>query len=1111
MPPTPTYTFLPLARQGLGIHIQEADQDPAVQLRGTIAVDLTVTGEPVPGVTAPAPVTVPKAVQLYGPGDIVGVDGRAIVRSEPRHWITNFEANHLPFVEFYDEDFIWRYTPAKPSAGSRRLTPWLTLMVLAEGEFDDAVDLTNRPLPYVQVTVDPATVLPAHDQLWAWGHVHVDEALGIDPGDVDGSARRLGEIVSANRDRAYSRLLSPRILQPNTPYHAFVIPTYESGRLAGLGLDPALAAFATQIGWPAPNGAPSPNQGTNFPFYHRWYFRTGTVGDFEYLVRLLVPKTVDPRVGRRDMDTLAPLETIPPIPDLGGILRLGGALRAPLETLSVEAREEYDAFEAWGDPYPHAFQKALASLVNLADDYGTQTPSQANAQAAGNGGLVGDVAAQDDPLIVPPLYGRWHARQHRLDALDGDPGAERWVGELNLDPRFRTAAGFGTQVVQTNQEDYMEAAWQQVGDVLEGNARIRFGQAAKVTSDVWHLRELTALNALTPERLLAVAAPVQRRILVNGVTVHRMVQRSVVPFAAVSTTMRKSVRPGARISRLVGFDQTRNRTTLLRRINAREVFAAPPKAVPAPLTTLEGLSGTLKPVSRWEWLVDLLARYPWLRWLHIVIAILFAFLLFPIGIALAAAVLAAGEWLQRRLQPVVLRTRAARLLDPANRTPAAVDALPSSPDLRIDPVPTPATIPAPRAGGDSADARRFKTALRTAYALDAVERAIERTPREPLALDALANSMLDGLRPDRTIPARVLGGIRIPGRILGDLIDPFGEVMVYPEIDEPMYFPLKEISSELFLPNIQLVEFNSITLLETNQKFIESYMVGLNHEFARELLWREYPTDQRGSYFRQFWDVSDFLAAAGTNREALRERLRDIPELHRWAPDTALGAHDHREEQGDKEEELVLVIRGELLKRYPTAVIYAHRATWERNNDGSIDQTRPRKLVDLIGPLADVPPRDIVKTPLYEAKVDPDIYFFGFDLTAEKAKGGPDPNGGEDDPGWFFVIKERPSEPRFGLDIQRETPLATLNTWNDLSLAEVTANPSTATFLRPGEKSIALVDPGAASPAEQRKQYLEDRAFQWRGDTQAAEVAYILFQLPVMMAVHAAEMLKTPS
>ena len=40
------------------------------------------------------------------------------------------------------------------------------------------------------------------------------------------------------------------------------------------------------------------------------------------------------------------------------------------------------------------------------------------------------------------------------------------VNELNLDPRYRAAAGIGTTVVQKNQEEYMEAAWQQVGKVL---------------------------------------------------------------------------------------------------------------------------------------------------------------------------------------------------------------------------------------------------------------------------------------------------------------------------------------------------------------------------------------------------------------------------------------------------------------------------------------------------------------------------------------------------------------------------------------------------------------------------------------------------------------------
>ena len=118
--------------------------------------------------------------------------------------------------------------------------------------------------------------------------------------------------------------------------------------------------------------------------------------------------------------------------------------------------------------------------------------------------------------------------------------------------------------------------------------------------------------------------------------------------------------------------------------------------------------------------------------------------------------------------------------------------------------------------------------------------------------------------------------------------------MAYPVIDMPMYEPLKDLSAELFLPNINLIEQNSITLLETNQRFIEAYMVGLNHEFARELLWREYPTDQRGSYFRQFWDVARLLRRRrNLDDEALKEKLRDIPPLHTWS--TALAARRPRQ------------------------------------------------------------------------------------------------------------------------------------------------------------------------------------------------------------------------
>ena len=39
---------------------------------------------------------------------------------------------------------------------------------------------------------------------------------------------------------------------------------------------------------------------------------------------------------------------------------------------------------------------------------------------------------------------------------------------MNLDPRARVAGGLGAEVVRENQEDIVDVAWQQVGDVLAG-------------------------------------------------------------------------------------------------------------------------------------------------------------------------------------------------------------------------------------------------------------------------------------------------------------------------------------------------------------------------------------------------------------------------------------------------------------------------------------------------------------------------------------------------------------------------------------------------------------------------------------------------------------------
>jgi hypothetical protein len=1101
--PIAAYSFLPWARQGLGIYIREGDQDHAVSVRGSIDVSLQLTGQRIGGGSATE--TIPRAVQLYGPGDIIGIDPRIIVRTEPRNWITNFETNYLPFIEFYEEDFPWRYTPAKESPNEKRLRPWLALLVLAEGEFAEGANVFGRPLPFIDVA-DPGSTLPPFDQLWAWAHVHVNGGLGSYSDGNTALAQKLDSALRADRDVAYSRLLSPRILQANTAYHAFLVPSFETGRLAGLGEDPGEAGFATQGAWESYAGK---KDATFFPFYHRWYFRTSSVGDFEYLVRILQPRTVDPRVGRRDMDVLDPGPNLdlPAIPELGGVLRLGGALRAPLDTLSDEDLQEYERFERWGEPYPHAFQTALAALANLAADYGDEQPLDAN----NNTGLP-LVSGDEDPWIVPPIYGRWHARVQRLAAAEADPGLKRWVQELNLDPRHRTASGFGTQVVQKNQEDYMEAAWQQVGKVLEGNRKIRYGQFAKLTSQVWHGRELAVLQQRAPERFLSITAPVQRRVLAEGLTVHYQAQRSTLPLALTSKTVRQALRPAGRIARLGGFDANRSPANLLARVNLGEVSAAPPKVISPNLPSEDQIRGQLEPKGLPRPWLELLLQNPWLRYLPLALAlllILFLFILTPLlgglaGVIVGAVLLGGAVWLYYRLDRILRRARAVREFFSGARTPASVDRLPASPDFRLG---VPGKDPAPAPGAsDSAEATRFKGALRNLYTVDSAEREIPLLVRQPLALEAVAQATIAGLHPTRTIQPRVLGSIFIPDRIRGQLLDPFGEVMVYPEIDLPMYEPLRDLSGEYFVPNLQRIENNSITLLETNQKFIEAYLVGLNHEFSRELLWREYPTDQRGSYFRQFWDVRDFLAEAGADPQALRERLFDIPELHTWRTDSGLGDHDHREAQGEKEDELVLVIRGELLKKYPTAVIYAHRADWELLN-GEPDKSRPRKLYPLTAAQEADPPREIVKTPLYEAKVDPDIYFFGFDLTADQARGGEIVDGKED-PGWFFVIKERPGEPRFGLDLPRNAPQSSINTWNDLAWTDVLANFEASAFLRTGEKSVTLTNPNSSGGLQD--QYNEDSRFQWRADTHAAELAYILYQVPVMMAVHAAEMLVKP-
>ena len=1056
--PQGTYTFVPWMREGLGTRIGGASGQ-----RATFDVDLTLSGEGVDG--APRSEPIRQTVELSGPGDVVGIDARAIIRMEPRPFTANAEPNYLAHVEFYPEDFPWRYSPLAPAGD--RLLPWLALAVLEDGEFTDVLD-PRRPLPAVRVPAGGG-VLPPPGELWAWAHVQVNRPLAnpVVSGDAAAVAAALQGVLAADADLAYSRIVCPRRLEPDTAYHALLVPVFESGRLAGLGQDPAGAPAAAATAWQ--DGVEA---AVELPIYHRWAFRTGAVGDFEHLVRLLQPRALDASVGRRPIDVRDPDPSLTGITDpVDGVLHLGGALKVPDEALSEDEREEIEAEEDWDEPYPHPFQEELAALVNLPDDYAREDSPEPQ---------------EPDPIVVPPIYGRWHALVERLlTRRSGGPAPNRrnWVQELNLDPRFRVAAGLGTQVVQHGQEDYMAAAWDQVGRILEANRAIRLAQAAREAGRALHERTLKPLLATRPERAALLVAPLVSRVRRDETTALAMVRDSVLPEAAVTAGLRRIARPRGPLVRATGFRRPRDAERVVGELAAGRLSAAPPRGTPAGLPTVDQFEQRVEGTALPPWLVRLRRERIWRRFgplwpLVLLVLILIALLLRLLGLL--------------RRDPDTPR---------GPLRPDVADRLPRVPDFRIT---EPGERPEFRPDGDSAEAARFKGALRELAELrDAADEVARVPPRRPLPLRGLAEGVIEAADPGVTVSRRLSRVVHLPERVAEPLREELVEAMAYPVIDLPMYRPLADLSSELLLPNIDRIENNSITLLETNQRFIEAYMAGLNHEMARELLWREYPTDQRGTPFRQFWDVRGHLAAApGGDQEALRESLRDIPPMHEWAASSSLGDHDHREAAGTKDEELVLAIRGELLKRYPNAVIYAQRAAWERTN-GAIDASRPRELAD--PGTADPPPRSLVRTPLYRATVEPDIDFFGFDLTVPDVLGGTGAPGDED-PGWFFVIKERPGEPRFGLDVDSDLALGQLTRWDELAWEHV--GTAEGDFLAPAA-ALSLIAPGGGAPEEAVQQHTEDAQVRWSPATNSAEVAYVLYQVPVLVAVHASEMLRS--
>src|SRR6185369_4477487 len=106
----------------------------------------------------------------------------------------------------------------------------------------------------------------------------------------------------------------------------------------------------------------------------------------------------------------------------------------------------------------------------------------------------------------------WQAARHRVEISATPATPLNWLDELNLDPRHRAVAALGTQVVQTQQEQLVASAWEQLGEIHRINQMRRQAQLGRAVNGAYHARHF---KNFSQETLLKVLAPAQSRLVIE--------------------------------------------------------------------------------------------------------------------------------------------------------------------------------------------------------------------------------------------------------------------------------------------------------------------------------------------------------------------------------------------------------------------------------------------------------------------------------------------------------------------------------------------------------------------------------------------------------------------
>jgi hypothetical protein len=1031
-----SYRFLSFVRAGMSGLVSAVDNLGAgapIPAVASVDIKVPILGADYQDTSAPkADALATNHVSLHGPGDISGINVRQVIRTFPRDRATLAETTMFPLIEFDRPDFPWMFTPAQATADGR-LRPWLCLVVVERKDGVTYGPVTGKPLPVLTIDA-PANVgteLPNPADAWLWAHAQI----------VGQSGGAVGDVLEHPSALTLSRLIAPRHLMPNTAYLACVVPTFDVGRKAGLGDTVTPADEAALL----PAWTPASSKVT-LPVYYHFEFATSEAGDFESLADLLQPRPAPLTLGHQPLDVSHPGSGLPDIGpgDLqtsGAIFDLQGALRSPDYVPPV---------------WPESARKPYADRLTV-DLNATHQRAQ---PAAG---------APDGELTVgPPLYGQWHAAAPEIDGTE-----PMWLRELNLDPGHRVAASLAAAVVDLDAEDLMASAWEQIGVVNEANRALRAAQFGREIAQRLYDRHVTPL--VRNDALDATAA-VHARVLADGVrTVEAVVAQSALPRPAATTAMRRMLRAQGPLARSwrVGSVTT---ASVSARLAAGAIVASPNVRTPDGAVTLSpplpvlgeqlaaqvaaklgtvtgGSAGLTQHVAEHNAVLTaapgILERANAVRSAP------------PSGFQFSAV---ASEFAAHdrvaassvAVRPMLVQSATSRTIGNALH---AFQATPLGSVLLGRSTPhVPVPVPVPQV--DSADSIAVRSVAASFAARIIVAADGPPIPPAPaLAIDSVRTALAVGLAPAQSILARMNFRLNLDLTVrhgFGEVAvrDPLAGIMAAPVFTRPMYEALRDHYQEFLVPGLEEIPPNTITLVATNPTFVEAFMIGVNHEMARKLLWREYPTDQRGTYFKRFWGATN-----------------DIEAIPGFVPG-GLGSHV----AGGAAAHLVLLVRGELLRRYPTAIVYAVLASGGQNDPVFDDTT--------------------IVLPIFRGSLKPDFTFVGFPLTEADVRAGA---GGKD---YWFVIAEHPTEPRFGLhDPDWTNPPAVPTTPDLVTWAHVARTVADFAMLAyaPTNAPFPPLQGAHIGPAPIDVRYGQDAGAQ----------AHVTFRNPVRVAMHANDVLSS--